>query len=84
MKYFSSSGSRDAPINKGMPVEKPTLEGANPPFHRPDRYALKAEYKKPFVIIPSPTKSAIRGQGRDEKQPTLTDLMDMISQLSKK
>jgi hypothetical protein len=80
---FANSGARDAPIvnrRPEVPVEK---EGSNPPHHVPDRWAKRREVK-PVVLVPSPTKSAIRGQGSDEKPATLEDVMKMISLLHKK
>jgi hypothetical protein len=82
MKY-SSSGSRDAPIHCRKPVESMEHEGANPPLVVPDRRARRHE-PRPVKVVPSPTKSSIRGQGMDDKSATLDDVMKMLSLLHKK
>lgn len=80
---FASSGARDAPLvnrRPEVPVEK---EGSNPPHIVPDRWGKRKE-AKPIVLVAPPTRSAIRGQGTDEKSATLDDVMKMLSLLHKK
>jgi hypothetical protein len=80
---FASSGARDAPILCRKPVESLEHAGANPPLVVPDRRAKRHE-PKPVVKVPSPTKSAIRGQGSDDKAATLDDVMKMLAALHQK
>jgi hypothetical protein len=80
---FASSGARDAPISNRRPEVPVEKEGSNPPHHVPDRWAKRRE-TKPVVLVSSPAKSAIRGQGSDAKSATLDDVMKMLAALHKK
>ena len=77
---FSNSRVRGVKLANQLPVDKSEKEGVNPPVIIPDMLTPKARVLAPPPKVPSPAKSAIRGQMKDDKPITNADILAFLKQ----
>ena len=62
-----------------MNHDKTTLPDANPPLHKPDRFAPKSKAKVEPRKVQSPAKSSLRGQLADAPaEPSNAEIMAFL------